>query len=239
MGIRSELLMHWTGKKQISGVTDESKVTCVYLDLIRSFYANGLRFSTPDSDEILHGAGGGSAVIPKTAMICFTELRLSDVKKHTDQFGELGIGFKRDWLMDHGANPVFYVRNAGGGVVNTNLANKIIPQVGNIDGLGIVLSFLKLMSEIPGDELTYYDEMEWRMVPWRLFGGDPLVEMPPPDWQRRDGETTYFKFLPGDVAIIIAPNEKTRKAILDDPEMKKYFVSHLPMMVDANNCDQF
>lgn len=239
MSTRSELLVHWTGKKQVFGLTDESRITDAYVDLIRRFYTDGLRFSLPHKDEIVHGAGTGSAPIPRTGMICFTELRLSDVEKHTDQYGRLGIGFRRNWLMDHGANPVFYIRNAAGGVVNTNLANQIIPQAGRIEGLGIVLSFLKLMSEIPDGNLTYYDEMEWRMVPWKLFSGNPPREVPSPDWLRWDGDTAYFMFSPGDVAIIIAPDEKTRKAILGDSQMKRHFASHLPMMVDADNCDQF
>jgi hypothetical protein len=237
MSIRSEILIHWTGK-HLSSETDESKIISGYLELIKSIYSDGLRYSRAEEDEVVLGAGGASSTIPKIPMICYTELRLSNVQEHTSRYGKMGIGFRRDWLMRHGANPVFYVQNRGEGVVNTNLA-AIVPEVNGIPGLEVFLSFVKPMSAPSQESLTYYDEMEWRMVLWKAQSVNPPVQMPDPDWVRRDGPTAYFKFSPDDVAIIVTPDEKTRKAILADSEMKRHFASHLPMMVDADKCDQF
>jgi hypothetical protein len=124
--------------------------------------------------------------------------------------------------------------------VNTNLA-AIVPKARDILGLEVFLSFVKPMFASSDEEsLTYYyDEMEWRMVLWKAQSGDPPVQMPDPDWVRRVGSTAYFRFKPEDIVIIVAPDEKTRKAILADSEMKEHFKSHLPMMVDADNCNQF
>jgi len=171
-------------------------------------------------------------------MICFTELRLSDVEQHKSRYGELGIGFRRNWLMYYrGANPVFYVQNTGQGVVSTNLPS-IISEIHKIDGLKMFLSFVKQMSEFsesPDVPLEFYDEMEWRMVLWN----QAPTGVPTPKWVKWEDQTAYFQFLPIDVALIVAPNEETRKAILNDEDMKKYFGQHLPMMVDADSCNQF
>lgn len=231
MGIRSDILIHWTGK-HLSNESDESKVIAGYIELLTSIYAKGLRYSYETKDEVVIGAKGASTTVPKTPMICFTELRLSDVQQHTTRYGKMGIGFRREWLMRYGANPVFYVQNRNEGVVNTNLGI-IVDNAKKVPGLEVFLSFVKPMSEPSQDNLINYDEMEWRMVLCSLSGHNYS------DWIHFEGDTPYFKFSPNDVSIIVAPDEQTRRAILDSTEMKTYFNLHLPMMVDADKCSQF
>jgi len=238
MSIRSEILIHWTEPKHEK---DEFVAVEKYVALIKSIYSKGLLFSLPKNEDVVHGALGTLSKIPRIPVICYTELRLSDVGKHTDRYGKMGIGFGRDWLMhDRGANPVFYVQNSGQGVVSTNLAN-IISKLDKIDGLKMFLSFVKPMSEYHEPSLTYYDEMEWRMVEWtHLYRKEESqVQESDSSWFRKDGSIAYFAFSPDDVAIIVAPNEETRKAILLDSRMREYFDKYLPMMVTADSCSQF
>jgi hypothetical protein len=150
--------MHWTEPKHEK---NESITVDKYVAHIKSIYSKGLEFSLPQKEDEVHGALGALSKIPRIPMICYTELRLSDVGKHTERYGKMGIGFRRDWLMhDRGANPVFYVQNSGQGVVSTNLAS-IISELHKIDGLEMFLSFVKPMSKYPEPSLIYYDEMEW------------------------------------------------------------------------------
>ena len=80
--------------------------------------------------------------------------------------------------------------------------------------------------------MIHYDEFEWRMVLCKLNNKYP-------DWTKLEGGTPYFRFPPEKVSIIVFPNEETRKLILKDDQMDKYFNRHMPMMTDADDCDQF
>jgi len=74
--------------------------------------------------------------------LCFTELRLSQVSTHVANFGSLGIGFRRRFLLEKGANPVFYVPNAPAGVANTN-ATKLLNMAKGDPELEVLASFIK------------------------------------------------------------------------------------------------
>ena len=200
------------------------------MNLLKSIYLEGLRYNKIQNNEIVVGANA-TAKIPQVEMICFTELKLTNAKRHIEHYGPMGIGFRRDWLMKCGANPVFYMQNRNEGVVNTNLSI-VSSHVGDIPGLKVFPSFIKPMSEQNKKELIHYDEFEWRMVLCKLNNKYS-------DWIKLEGNTPYFRFPPEKVSIIVFPNEETRKLILNDDQMDKYFNKHIPMIIDADDCDQF
>jgi len=46
-------------------------------------------------------------------MTCFTEIRLSQCHTHAKQYGQLGVGVDRKFVLDRWGSPVHYVRNRG------------------------------------------------------------------------------------------------------------------------------
>ena len=132
------------------------------------------RYSVPGPPDIVDGCRVTTEV-PGVPMICFTELRLSQVQAHTRKYGKLGIGFDRKWLMKlPGANPVFYVSNNECGVPSTNL-NGIVNEMEKINALRLFLAYVKPMSDRRPElksPLSNYDEMEWRMVEWETLKQD-------------------------------------------------------------------
>ena len=239
MNIRSQILIHWTEPRLPADLSESIKPTSVgYVDLIRSIYDKGLRFSIPNTGDRLFGSSIHSPKIPQVPMICYTELRLSDVQEHTKRYGKMGIGFDRDWLKrDCGANPVFYVQNTWGSVVTTNLPS-IISECQKIENLEAFLSFVKPMSEFFDPDSTNYEEMEWRMIsrPAYIAKDNGLIPIDDAERLEKDG---YFRFPLDRVLIIVAPDEETQKAILHDPKIQKYFDKHMPMMVTTDSCSQF
>jgi hypothetical protein len=97
-------LVHWTGNR-----TDdiESKPENVrpqlYLDRLIDDCRNGLYTKRLDEDIIRH------MKIKRIVRLCFTEIRLSQAEKHARQYGKLGIGFTRDFIMNKGGRPVIYI----------------------------------------------------------------------------------------------------------------------------------
>lgn len=142
---RSDILVHWTAKELKGKSTSESEIQEKYIELLYSIYSKGLRFSTPKEHDEVAGVNCLSILKPKP-IICFTELKLSKTKEHADRYGELGIGFNREFLMKWGANPVFYMQNKNQGIVNTNLSG-LVNSEDTHDWLDVFLSYVKPMGK--------------------------------------------------------------------------------------------
>ena len=115
--IHSAFLIHWTGKKDIDDEYHKKwyecnkskttkKVTDLYIKRLYDILKYGL-WMTEENSETLH-FNSTSIAIPKTPKTCFTELRLSESRKHAKRYGRLGIGVKRPFLFDRLGRPVIY-----------------------------------------------------------------------------------------------------------------------------------
>jgi len=51
-------------------------------------------------------------------VVCFADIPINDLSLHMEKYSNFGIAFKKDFLVKHGANPVFYVTQNGN--VNRN-----------------------------------------------------------------------------------------------------------------------
>lgn len=226
---RSDILIHWTGKDiTVDLPPAEAQRHCV--NLLTEILGGGLRYTPPRKSEQFAG-GDGMVDMLQRPMICFTELKLSEVSAHASRYGSLGIGFSRKYLLEYGANPAFYVHSDSAGIANRNLvncANRII----DIPGADVMLSYFKPMSDAHQPDLKYYDEMEWRMV-LAFLGDHPAAGI-----VKRD-ESYYFAFSVRNVSLLVFPNEETRIAALRDEQFMKVLAEHTPMMVDADKCDRF
>jgi hypothetical protein len=114
--IHSDFLVHWTGKdidkdhhpKWESDVHSKTgdRVTELYLDRLRDILTYGLWMS--DEGARKFRVGSSEIVIPPTPQCCFTELKLSESRRHASLYGRLGIGVKRPFAFERSGRPVAY-----------------------------------------------------------------------------------------------------------------------------------
>ena len=223
----SEILVHWTSRQLARQSPSEVNIQDGYVALLRNIYLKGLRFSHPCNPDVVAGVNCHTE-LPTLPIICFTEIRLSQTQEHVRQYGGLGIGFRREFLMAWGANPVFYMQSKRQGIVNTNLSG-LATLENKPKGLDVFLSYVKPMGEPSSDQYPYYDESEWRMVACKL--GDQW-----PERFTEAEEDVWFRFKPEEVALLAFPNEATRRKALHDSQVVDIFGDHVPMMVDTSDC---
>ena len=119
-------------------------------------------------------------------MICLCDLPLSEFASNNWTYGEYAIGFKRDWAIRNGFNPVCYYHH------QSNLMQQMYKLVSNakdIEGLlAMAINLLSYYKPIEGQLITskreyknyrFYDEREYRMVPYfsQLGGSQQMLSM--------------------------------------------------------------
>lgn len=167
--VHSDFLIYWTGKdfdedrdddltKNYSSKTSE-EITELYIKRLLSILKYGLWMCKRKGDEVYINKKPFTK--PPVARACFTELRLSEVRKHALKFGRLGIGFKRYFVFNRLGSPMIYIQK------DTN--NLFFPPFSDIFSNGNekeILSFAKHMCP-PGLTPKRYDlldESEWRII---------------------------------------------------------------------------
>ena len=120
-------------------------------------------------------------------MLCFCDIRLSNVDEHTDWYGEYGIGMKSTWATKNGMTPVQYynkesylVKELGSGISKLKEtfinANKDDLESSTItDYYFSIFMNVWYMKEYKGKQWKwktekeilkkFYDEKEWRYIP--------------------------------------------------------------------------
>jgi hypothetical protein len=167
---------------------------------------------------------------------------LSQAKKHAEEYGGLGIGFTRDFIINKGGRPVIYTPfEDKDGLLEASI-RKLHTLFRNDDeikhSIDCILAHVKRMSNTKitdtGSYKDYYDESEWRLV----YGGKPDNEH---FKQREDEPKDIFRlpFIASDVVIIIFPNEQIKDMALNDEYIKNFFSQDVPNMVTLENCDNF
>jgi Protein of unknown function (DUF2743). len=121
-------------------------------------------------------------------MVCFCDLRLSQIKYHVEKFGPYAIGLNIDWGIKYGLNPLMYVAPESNPIKifrdslsdslryllrehngNSSEAERLY-QIG--DHIMYLIRYLKPYSGkmwdgqgFNGKEIKFYDEREWRYIP--------------------------------------------------------------------------
>jgi len=171
----SDFLIHWTGKdideKYDSGWTTRSSsitnktVTELYLKRLKSILKNGLWLTKDPQSEFLN-INGNKIKRPFVARTCFTEYRLSSVRSHASDYGRLGIGFKRPFVLNRMGGPMIYYQQKWAD-------NWFFPP--HYEGVNsqyrsndFFACFLKPMIKKESSDISmvyrYYDESEWRII---------------------------------------------------------------------------
>jgi hypothetical protein len=231
VGIHSEFLIHWTGngKDDIESKPKSDKPK-LYVERLKDDLANGLY--TKRASEVLIRR----KIIHDLIRICFTEIRLSQAQTHANQYGKLGIGFARDFIMNKGGRPVIYIpydSTAGGRLLEDSIRyvyenskdNKEIHR----SSKWIMTHFKRMSNEKSKD---HYEEMEWRLV----YDESPHNK----HFTKGEGTDIYrLKFEASDIKVIIFPDEDTKKISLKDKIIIKYFSEHMPIMATLDDCRNF
>lgn len=116
-------------------------------------------------------------------MVCFCDIPLSQIKRHSLKYGNYAIGLSKDWAIRNKINPLVYVYRGSGfteyfidGLVEANKTDKHIDSI--LDSLIGSVQYLKpyegkIWNKGERDErlVRFYDEREWRYIP---IGSQPL-----------------------------------------------------------------
>jgi hypothetical protein len=167
--VHSDFLVHWTGKDIDSEhqpdwyggdhrSTTPPAVEDLYLCRLRDILTHGL-WMTEEGDRQFR-VGSTKITIPATPQCCFTELKLSESRRHAARYGRLGIGVKRPFLFNRFGRPLTYF---GFGEQSHN--DKFLEACADHLWDKSLLNFFKPMISKPRP-LNYdlYAESEWRVL---------------------------------------------------------------------------
>lgn len=112
--LHRQQLFHWIGrhveerrdKKELS----REEASEQYVAMLRGSLARGLWVKGPESPEVLKLREESFSL--RLPILCFTEWSLRDSSPHTSNYGRMGFGFPRRWVLDRGGQPVSYFRAA-------------------------------------------------------------------------------------------------------------------------------
>lgn len=213
--LHSRFLIHWTGKDWAGEPLDD-KVRGKYIERL----VDDLRhvFYMQPGDETLYGANHAS-ITPRIARTCFTEIKLSLAKEYATKYGLLGIGVDRRYVLERFGGPVFYVQSGDSSNIVENCwkvwsfldgQNK-----GIADEFAVILGYLKNMSDKNCEELTYYDELEWRITHLTRLDGEYLTT------QDAARHIYRIKIMPDDVKVVVFPDGRTKYMALQRAEIRE------------------
>lgn len=199
--VHSDFLIHWTGK-DIDSVydqqwhqSDKSKtnkngdMTGRYLKRLHDILKFGLWMTEEKNPPFCFN--GTSIEVPSTPKSCFTELKLSESRKHARQYGRLGIGVKRPFVFSRLGRPVVYYgfhRNPAKDTFLQRCAQELIDKN--------LLNFFKPMNSSTTLNYDFYSESEWRIVFFEELLKQKLI-IDPRDPQNTK-EHTYYQTLTRD-----------------------------------------
>ncbi|MEO7862427.1 MAG: hypothetical protein ABIU05_18745 [Nitrospirales bacterium] len=244
--------------------SDKSKtsadLTDLYIKRLRNILQYGLWMTEEEGLKL--NFGDEPILIPPTPKVCFTELKLSESRKHARQYGRLGIGVKRPFLFHRSGRPLLYY-GFHEWVKNDKFMESCARELQNKD----LLNFFKPMNS--SEILTYdfYSESEWRILFFKELLEKKLIKDPRDD--RNTKEHQYFNLLTteqqtklkylipldGWFAMIIYPSLKTKNrgqqdengGVIEQIRRIKSLQDHgnkvegynRPMEVDLDACRHF
>lgn len=163
--IHSDYLVHWTGKdlderydpNWMEHPNGHSKTSTELAQRYVRRLANTLKFGLWMTVE--PGSSYGPITLPDTPKCCFTELRLSESRRHAQKYGRLGIGVKRPFLFKRMGRPLAYFG------FDQNSKDPLLNGCARDLQDDRLLHFFKPMNtDAKRLVYDYYDESEWRIL---------------------------------------------------------------------------
>ncbi len=199
--VHSDFLIYWTGKDideehQPTWYDDDhhsktgSVVNDLYLRRLRDILTYGL-WMTDEGARKFH-VGSSEITIPATPQCCFTELKLSESRRHAVRYGRLGIGVKRPFLFQRFGRPLAYF-----GFGERKYSDKFLEACLQDLQDKKLLNFFKPMNS-KSRNLTYelYAESEWRILFFNELLATRQIVDPRDSANAREHE--YFNTLTGE-----------------------------------------
>jgi hypothetical protein len=232
--LHTKFIVHWTGKDfHILNKPLNDNLRVKYIQRLIDTLENGF-FMKVGTEKIYDL--DGQWIQASISRICFTEIKLSLAKNHSQLYGNLGIGVDREFVLKRYGNPVFYVMN--GNYSNVLVcARKVIDCLEKKDKaiskeFQTLLGYFKNMNEQNSDELKYYDELEWRIT--------HLIRLETENYLTVQDRANYIyrvKISKDDIKVIIFPDEKTKVKAFNSSR----FVALIdkPICVTISDCENF
>jgi hypothetical protein len=133
-----------------------------YLERLKDILKFGLWMTKDEKPEKIY-VNRQCFDLPVLPRICFTELKLSESRRHAFKFGRLGIGIKRLFLTFRGGQPMHYINSRGINLFFPPYVDKEVLKENRY-------AFFKNMSPEHDFTYDYYSESEWRII------FDPQIE---------------------------------------------------------------
>lgn len=181
-------------------------------------------------------------------MVCFCDIPLGQIQNHIKEYGQCGIGMKKEWANNNAINPVFYIDEKseilelfiesvqyahGLHGINENdfFEHRIIKDI--IKYLLKMNCYLKMVNGISsknGEPKKFYDEREWRYVPDISGTTANSYIIPENECLNRDFIETEnskiknlkLEFEPSDINYIIIEKESDRMSIINEIDSAKW-----------------
>ena len=217
--VHSDFLIHWTGKdidrkydsKWLK--SDKSKtngnVTAMYMERLLDILQFGFWMTKEKRKERISYNGEDIEIKP-IARTCFTELKLSESRKHARNYGRLGIGVKRPFLFKRFGRPLIYY-----GYAKDSTSDIFLKECADHLTDKKLLNFFKPMNRSSKTKnYDFYSESEWRILYDKRLEDDDLI-VDPRKFQNKDEQEYYNKHkhkmkylipLDGWLAMIIYPS---------------------------------
>jgi hypothetical protein len=196
--VHSDFLIHWTGKdiddKYDPRWADEShrslpgqEVADLYLRRLKDILKCGLWMTEGEEGFQI---GSDTINVPTTPKCCFTELKLSESRRHARRYGRLGIGVKRPFLFDRLGRPVAYF-----GYSSRQSKDQFLRACARDLTNKSLLSFFKPMNS-DSKALNYdlYSESEWRIILSDELLGKSIID--PRDRTNKEANGYYNSLTP-------------------------------------------
>jgi hypothetical protein len=235
--IHTKFLIHWAGKKfhmPTDPLNDELRDK--YVETLINIFENGFEMGR-GKEEIVDL--DGKLLETFVSRVCFTEIKLSLARKHAERYGLLGIGVDRDFVLKRYGNPVFYMKSGDSNVaVNANKVLDFLKKLKHEKKDTILLeyrtllAYFKNMNDKDSDDLTYYDELEWRITHLNRLEDEGRLSVV--------DEANYvylLKLKPADVKVLVFPDERTKRQAFNNTRFSKLIEK--PICLTIDDCENF
>lgn len=168
-------------------------------------------------------------------MVSFCDLKLSELKSHTEKYGQFGIGLTKEWANRNGLSPVMYVNRhcelMDNLITGLNGVYSHLNKVNDMEKFkNLNKSYLNIMNtyryvknyegelirqgELEDENFRFADEREWRFVPsLETEGVQPFVAISKIRTSQQKSEYNEkvshlrLSFQPDDIQYLIVEND--------------------------------
>lgn len=149
-------------------------------------------------------------------MTCFCDLPFSQLKKHLNYYGNYGIGLKKAWGIRKEINPVLYMHSNADLAAYCGTLLEYLNKQGEktaLDSMVGIMRHIKLYEGIVTQHgerklKKFYDEREWRWVPFMKKDGNPdMYSLKEEEYQDPETRATADMEAAGSIKLQFEPED--------------------------------